>query len=70
MSQGSYLRCSKIFRNYKSLVVYSDLTSQLDFTKLGNVSLYTSETASLYTYFDKLGVKKGEALQKEEDLQA
>ena len=57
MSQSSYERAGKLFKNYQSIAVFAEGDSKIDYTKQKNVSLYSCDFWSIIMYLQKYGIK-------------
>ena len=72
MSQSSYERVGKLFKNYQSIAVFAEGDSKIDYTKQKNVSLYSCDFWSIILYLQKYGIKaendRNENVQKNQLL--
>ena len=57
MSQPSYERSGKLFKNYESIAVFAEGDSKIDYTKQKNISLYSGDFWSIYWYIQRYGIK-------------
>jgi len=58
MTQNSYTRVSKFFKNYHSIVIYTDGSEQIEYKNYDNVALFTNNSERIFRFIEEFGKKK------------